>query len=70
MMQLSLIKLGRRSGKNGVNFALVEALAVAVKEGDVADAGPAVLNYGCGMEFGHDFRVLLLLCENTEILPR
>ena len=43
MMDLGLIKLGRRSGKDGVNLALVEALAITVKEGYVADAGPAVL---------------------------
>ena len=53
VMDLSLVKLGWCAGKDGIDFALVEALAVAVKEGDVADAGPAVLDYGCGMEFGH-----------------
>jgi len=37
----------------GIGFALVETLAVAVVEGDVTYAGPAVLDYGCGMEFGH-----------------
>ena len=36
VMDLGLVKLGRRAGKDGIDFALVEALAVAVKEGDVA----------------------------------
>lgn len=65
MMNLRLIKLGRRSGKDRINFALVEALAVTMKEGDVTDAGPAILNYGCGMEFGHGFMVLMVLCKVT-----
>jgi len=58
------------TGKDGIDFALVEALTVTVVEGDVTYAGPAVLDYGCGMESWHDFRVLILLCENTEFLPR
>lgn len=44
MMNLLLIKLGWRAGKDGIDFALVEALAVAVEEGDVAYRGPAVLD--------------------------
>lgn len=36
MMNLLLIKLGWCAGKDGIDFALVEALAVAVEEGDVA----------------------------------
>ena len=60
MMNLSLIKLGRRAGKDGIDFALVEALTVTVIEGDVTYAGPAVLNYGCGMELGHGFMVLIM----------
>ena len=59
MMNLSLIKLGRRAGKDGIDFALVEALTVTVIEGDVTYAGPAVLDYGCGMEFWHGIMVLV-----------
>ena len=36
VMDLLLIKLGWRARKDGIDFALVEALAVAVEEGDVA----------------------------------
>lgn len=36
VVYLSLVKLGWCAGKDGIDFALVEALAVAVKEGDVA----------------------------------
>ena len=36
MMNLLLIKLGGCAGKDGIDFALVEALAVAVEKGDVA----------------------------------
>ena len=48
------------TGKDGIDFALVEALTVTVIEGDVTYAGPAVLDYGCGMEFGHGFMVLIM----------
>jgi len=44
VMDLGLIKLGGGSGKDGFDFALVEALAVSMEEGYVADAGPAVLD--------------------------
>ena len=53
MMDLLLIKLGRCAGKDGIDFALVEALAVAVEEGYVAYRGPAILDNGCRMELGH-----------------
>ena len=36
VMDLGLVKLGWCSGKDGIDFALVETLAVAVEEGDVA----------------------------------
>ena len=35
VMDLGLVKLGWCSGKDGIDFALVEALAVAVEEGYV-----------------------------------
>ena len=53
VMDLGLVKLGCGTTILGIGFALVEALAVTVVEGDVTYAGPAVLDYGCGMEFGH-----------------
>ena len=60
VMDLSLVQLGCGTTILGIGLALVEALAVTVVEGDVAYAGPAVLDYGCGMEFGHGFMVLVL----------
>ena len=63
---LSLIQLGCGTTILGIGLALVEALAVTVVEGDVAYAGPAVLDYGCGMEFGHGFMVLVLLYKGTK----
>ena len=59
-MDLGLVKLGCSTTILGIGLALVETLAVAVVEGDVTYAGPAVLDYGCGMEFGHGFMVLVL----------
>ena len=53
VMNLGLVKLGCGTTILGVGFALVEALTVTMVEGDVTYAGPAVLDYGCGMEFGH-----------------
>ena len=50
---VGLIKLGGCAGKDGTDFALVVAMTVLVVEGDVAYAGPAVLNDGVGVEFGH-----------------
>ena len=35
-------------------------MAVTVVEGYVTYGGPAVLDYGCGMELGHGFMVLAL----------
>lgn len=61
VMDLSLIKLGWCSGKEGIDFTLVEALAVAVVEGNVPYRGPAVLDDGVGREFGHDIRSVILL---------
>ena len=63
---MSLIQLGCGTTILGIGLALVEALAVTVVEGDVAYAGPAVLDYGCGMEFGHGFMVLVLLYKGTK----
>lgn len=70
VMDLSLVQLGCGTTILGIGLALVEILAVTVVEGDISYAGPAVLNDSCGMESWHDFRVLILLCENTEFLPR
>lgn len=53
VVDLGLVKLGRCSGKDGTGLALVVAMAVTVVEGDVTYAGPAVLDYGGGMELGH-----------------
>lgn len=53
VMNLGLIQLGCGTTILGIGLALVEALAVTVVEGDVTDGGPTVLDYGCGMEFGH-----------------
>lgn len=61
VMDLSLVQLGCGTTILGIGLALVEALAVTVIEGDVTYAGPAVLDYGCGMEFGHGFIVLVIL---------
>ena len=58
VMNLGLVKLSCGTAELGIRLALVEALAVTVVEGDVTYAGPAVLDYGCGMEFGHGFMVL------------
>ena len=52
-MDLSLVQLGCGTTILGIGLALVETLAVTVVEGDISYAGPAVLDYGCGMEFGH-----------------
>lgn len=63
MMHLSLIKLGRRAGKDGIDFALVEALAVAMEEGDVADAGPAILDNSIWRIFRHG---IILISTNKD----
>ena len=68
VMNFSLVKLGCGTTILGIGFALVEALAVTVIEGDVTYAGPAVLDDGCGMEFGHNFMVLVLQHKVTENL--
>ena len=60
VMNLRLVKLGSSTTILGVGLALVEALPVTVVESDVTYAGPAVLDYGCGMELGHGFMVLVL----------
>lgn len=69
VMDLGLVKLGCGTTVLGVGFAFVEALAVTMVEGDVTYAGPAVLNYGCGMEFGHSFMVLVLYYKDIEKRP-
>lgn len=43
VVYLSLVKLGWSTTEHGVGLALVVALAITVEEGDVADAGPAIL---------------------------
>lgn len=68
VMHLGLVKLGRCAREYRLDFALVEALAVTMVEGDVAYAGPAVLDDGCGMELGHNFMVLVLQHKVTENL--
>ena len=60
VMDLGFVQLGCGTTILGVGLALVEALAVTVVESDVTYAGPAVLDYGCGMELGHGFMVLVL----------
>lgn len=60
VMNLCLVKLGGCAREDRLDFALVEALAITMVEGYVTYAGPAVLDYGCGMEFGHGFMVLAL----------
>ena len=57
---INLVKLGGCAREDRLYFALIEALAIAVVECDVTYRGPAVLDYGCGMEFGHGFMVLAL----------
>ena len=52
-MDLSLIKLGGCTGKDGMGFALVVAMAVLVVEGDVAYAGPAVFYDNVWLKMGH-----------------
>ena len=66
VMDLGLVQLGCGTTILSIGLALVEALAVTVVEGDVTYAGPAVLDYGCGMEFGHGFMVLVLLYKGTK----
>lgn len=58
VMDLSLVQLGCGTTILGIGLALVETLAVTVVEGDISYAGSAVLDYGCGMEFGHGFMAL------------
>ena len=43
-VNLLLVKLGLSTAEDRTCLALVEALAVTVKEGDVSYAGPAVLD--------------------------
>lgn len=43
-VNLLLVKLGLSTAEDRTGLALVEALAVTVKEGDVSYAGPAVLD--------------------------
>ena len=63
VMNMGLVQLGRGTSILGIRLALVEALAVTVVEGDISYAGPAVLDYGCGMEFGHG-GVLFMVVDN------
>lgn len=63
VMDLGLLQLSCGTTILGIGLALVEALAVTVVESDVAYAGPAVLDYGCGMEFWHG-GVLFMVVDN------
>ena len=53
VMDLCLVKLSGCARKYRLYFALVEALAVTVIEGDVTYAGPAVLNESIGIKLRH-----------------
>ena len=57
VMHLGPVKLGGGTTILGIGLAFVVALAVTVVEGDVSYGGPAVLDDGGGMEFGHGFMV-------------
>lgn len=67
-MDLSLVQLGCGTTILGIGLALVEALAVTVVEGDISYAGPAVLDYGCGMEFGQGFMALELEYKEIDLV--
>jgi hypothetical protein len=67
VMNLGLVQLGCGTTILGIGLALVEALAVTVVEGYVSYAGPAVLDYGCGMESGHGIMVLFCYANLLKI---
>ena len=64
VMNLCLVKLGGCAREDRLDFALIEALAIAVVEGYITYGGPAVLDYGCGMESWHVFMMLDLHCKD------
>ena len=63
---MGLIKLDCGTTILGVGLALVEALTVTVVEGYVTYGGPAVLDYGCGMEFGHGIYGISVIRQKYE----
>ncbi|NLA94754.1 MAG: hypothetical protein GX840_05905 [Bacteroidales bacterium] len=58
VMDLSLVKLGCSTTVYGVWLALVVALAITVKEGNITNTGPAIFNQCGGMELRHNDMVL------------
>lgn len=70
VMDLSLVKLGCGTTEHGVGLALVEAFAVTVEEGDIANTGPAIFNKCGGMELGHSGMVLNHFSKVRKILRR
>lgn len=63
MMYLSLVKLGCSTTVYGVWLALVVALAITVKEGNITNTGPAIFNQCGGMELGHSGMVLVFFAK-------
>ena len=68
VMNLSLVQLGGCARKYRLYFALVEALPVAVVEGDVTYAGPTVLNESIGIKLRHGISVLLSITYSFYII--
>lgn len=58
VMDLSLVNLGCSTTVYGVWLALVVALAITVKEGNITNTGPAIFNQCGGMELRHNDMVL------------
>ena len=67
-MNLGLVQLGCGTTILGIGLALVETLAVTVVEGDISYAGPAVLDYGCGMEFGHSVHCVRVILQSSKVV--
>ena len=70
VVDLSLVKLGCSTTEHGVGFALVVALAITVKEGNITNTGPAIFNQCGGMELGHNDMVLNFFSKLRKILRR
>lgn len=70
VVYLSLVKLGWCTTEHGVGLALVEAFAVTVEEGDIANTGPAIFYQCGGMELGHNDMVLNYFSKLRKILRR